>query len=80
MNRLQNLETAKYDVNINKDKALGEQKKRLSENLKNIIRDDSIIWEIIKTLTTEQIIETNKYFNIISTRLIKKYLDIIIKV
>ena len=62
---------AKYDVNINKDKALGEQKKRLSENLKNIICDDSIIWEIIKALTTVQIIETNKYFNIISTRLFK---------
>ena len=43
----------------------------MSENLKNIIRDDSIIWEIIKTLTPEQIIETNKYFNIISTRLLK---------
>ena len=43
----------------------------MSENLKNIIRDDSIIWEIIKTLSTEQIFETNKYFNIISTRLLK---------
>lgn len=69
--RLQALEQEKFDVNIYQDKAEGEQKKRLSENLKNIIRNDYIIWDVVKGLTTQEVFETNKYFNIISTRLLK---------
>ena len=71
--RLQTLEGEKFDVNIYKDKAQGEQNKRLSENLKNVIRNDYIIWDVIKALTSEQIFETNKFFNIISTRLLKLF-------
>ena len=53
--------------------AEGEQKKRLSENLKNVIRNDNIIWDVVKSLaqTPGLVFETNKYFNIISTRLLK---------
>ena len=68
--RLQALESEKFDVNIYNDRAEGEQKKWLSEKLKNVIRNDNIIWEVIKGLTTKQIFETNEYFNIISTRLL----------
>ena len=72
-NRLQALEKEKFDVNIYQDKAQGEQNKRLSENLKNIIRNDNIIWDVVKSLaqTPGLVFETNKYFNIISTRLLK---------
>ena len=73
VNRLQALEQEKFDVNIYQDKAEGEQKKRLSENLKNVIRNDYIIWDVIKALTPDQIFETNKFFNIISTRLLKMF-------
>ncbi len=40
--------TRKIDVNIYADKAKGEQNKRLSENWKNVIRNDNIIWDVIK--------------------------------
>ena len=73
INRLQALEQEKFDVNIYNDKAQGEQNKRLSENLKNVIRNNNIIWDVVKSLaqTPGQVFETNKYFNIISTRLLK---------
>ena len=45
----------------------------LSENLKNVIRNDNIIWDVVKSLTPEQVFETNKYFNMISTRLFKLF-------
>ena len=70
---LKALEGEQFDVNIYQDKAQGEQSKRLSENLKNVIRNDYIIWDVIKALTSEQIFETNKFFNIISTRLLKLF-------
>lgn len=73
INRLQALEQEKFDVNIYEDKAKGEQNNRLSQNLKNVIRNDYIIWDVVKALTPEEIFETNKYFNIISTRLLKLF-------
>ncbi len=45
----------------------------MSENLNKIIRNDYIIWEVIKALTPEQVFESNKLFNIISTRLLKLF-------
>ena len=73
INRLKALEQEKFDINIYNDRAEGEQKKRLSENLKNVIRNDNIIWDVVKSLgqTPGIIFEINKYFNIISTRLLK---------
>ena len=43
----------------------------MSENLNYTIRNDSIIWGVINDLSGIQVFETNKYFNMISTRLIK---------
>ncbi len=35
-----------------------ENKKKLSENLKIVIRNDYIIWEVVKALTPEQVFGT----------------------
>ena len=46
--------------------------------LKNVTHNDDIVWEFVKALTSDQVFEANKYFGIISTRLLN-YLDVITK-
>ena len=50
-----------------------DQQEKLHDNLKTIILDESKIWEVIKSLSNDEIFNINKYFNIISTRLLKIY-------
>ena len=73
LNRLQTLEAEKFDVNLYKTKAEMDQQEKLHDNLKTIILDESKIWEVIKSLSNDEIFNINKYFNIISTRLLKIY-------
>jgi len=56
-----------------KTKAEMDQQEKLHDNLKTIILDESKIWEVIKSLSNDEIFNINKYFNIISTRLLKIY-------
>ena len=62
LTRMKNIETERYDTNLHQDKARLEQVVRLKLNLKNIIRKDEIIENIVKSFTAEQIFLINKNF------------------
>ena len=62
LTRMKNIEMERYDVNLNKEKAKLEQVVKLKMNLKNIIRKDDIIENIVKSFTGDQIFLINKNF------------------
>ena len=62
LTRMKNVEVERYDTNLHQDKARLEQVVRLKLNLKNIIRKDEIIENIVKSFTAEQIFLINKNF------------------
>lgn len=62
LTRMKNIETERYDTNLHQEKAKLEQVVRLKLNLKNIIRRDEIIENIIKSFTGDQIFLINKNF------------------
>jgi len=62
LTRMKNIETERYDTNLNQEKAKLEQVVRLKLNLKKIIRRDEIIENIVKSFTGDQIFLINKNF------------------
>jgi len=62
LTRMKNIEVERYDTNLNQEKAKLEQVVRLKLNLKNIIRKDEIIENIVKSFTGDQIFLINKNF------------------
>ena len=62
LTRMKNIEMERYDVNLNQEKAKLEQVVKLKMNLKNIIRKDDIIENIVKSFTGDQIFLINKNF------------------
>jgi hypothetical protein len=61
INRIKQIETATYDPNIFKEKAANEGNLKLMSNLRNSLRDEVKITEIVKTFDAEEvfIINTN---------------------
>jgi hypothetical protein len=61
INRIKQIETATYDPNIFKEKAANEGNLKLMSNLRNSLRDEVKITEIVKTFDVEEvfIINTN---------------------
>ena len=73
LTRMKNIETERYDTNLHQDKARLEQVVRLKLNLKNIIRKDEIIENIVKSFTAEQICLINKNFAGIQQHFIENF-------
>jgi len=73
LQRLERLADTPVDNNINFDLAKMEQKKTLRENLKELVRDDQIINQVVNELDPELIFEFNKIFELFKTIFLKKY-------
>ncbi len=55
LQRMKNVETERFDINIYKEKGHFEQIVRLKTNLKDIIRTDDLIENITKSFLADQI-------------------------
>jgi hypothetical protein len=73
LTRMKNIETERYDTNLHQEKARLDQVVRLKLNLKNIIRKDEIIENIVKSFTAEQIFLINKNFAGIQQHFIENF-------
>jgi len=73
LQRLERLADTPVDNNINFDLAQMEQKKTLRENLKELVRDDQIINQVVNELNPELIFEFNKIFELFKTIFLKKF-------
>jgi hypothetical protein len=68
--RIDSLEKLKFDPTIFKDRAATEGNRKFMKNLKDIIRDDTKISEIVKSFTSpEEVFLINSNWSIISNRL-----------
>ena len=63
----------KYDTNLYEDKAKLQEIQKMKNNLKNIIRKDEIIENVIKSFTGDQIFMINKYFQMIEYTFLDKF-------
>ena len=73
IDRIKQLQTLNFDPNIFKDRAEIENKNKLKEKLKEIIKTDSVISDILKSFPATQIYNINKFYPAISKKLIKVY-------
>ena len=71
LKRIQSIEQLPFDENIFKDKAAVEESRKLMKNLKQVLRDDVKISEIVRSFPQpEDVYEINKYFKQVSKRLL----------
>lgn len=71
--RLQQVAETKYDDAIDSQQANLFNIKRLKDNLKSIIRDESDIEEVVNTFTEQDIYQINKVWKIILEKFMKLY-------
>ena len=72
--RLKTIADTKHDEQFYKDKAHLEQVKKLKENMRKIIRNESMIEDVVKYLIeTTNIFEINKYFTLIEEEFLKVF-------
>lgn len=60
LQRMNNIEAERYDTNLYQEKARLEQVVKLKLNLKNVIRKDDLIENVVKSFTGDQIFLINK--------------------
>ena len=63
LNRIKQIESQPYDANIFKEKATNEGNLKLMANLRNSLRDELKITEIVKTFQPEEGICASKILN-----------------
>jgi hypothetical protein len=73
LNRLERLADTPKDDQITLGLSIIDQKKTLRENLKEIVRDNQIINQVVNELNPELIFQFNKIFEIFKTNFLKKY-------
>jgi len=73
LTRMKNIETERYDTNLYQEKAKLEQAVRFKMNLKNIIRRDDIIENVVKSFSGDQIFLINKNFAGIQEHFIESF-------
>ncbi len=69
--RIQSIEDEKYDINIHGDKSALSNLRKLKAKLKELIRDPSLIENILKSFETDEIYKINKYFEVIKSKILK---------
>jgi trans-2-enoyl-CoA reductase len=62
---MNNIEAEAYDTNVYEERAKLDEINKLKVNLKEILRKDDIIENVIKSFTGEQIFLVNKNFTLI---------------
>ena len=73
LNRIKQIEATPYDPNIFKEKAANEGNLKLMSNLRNSLRDEVKISEIVKTFGAEEIFIINTNWNAIQEQLKVKF-------
>ena len=74
INRIKSLEALPFNDVLFKDKAALEESRKLQKNLKQVLRNDVKISEIIRNFPKpEDVYEINKYFKVIKERLINMF-------
>jgi hypothetical protein len=61
----------KFDITIHGDKSALSNLRKLKAKLKELIRDPSLIENVLKSFTTEEVFKINKYFEVIKTKFLK---------
>jgi hypothetical protein len=73
LNRIKQIEATPYDPNIFKEKATNEGNLKLKVNLRNSLRDEVKITEIVKTFKPEEVFMINTNWNEIQEQLRVKF-------
>ena len=69
--RIQTIEDEKFDITIHGDKAVLSNIRKFKTNLKQLIREPSLIENVLKSFTPDEIFKINRYFEIIKTKFLK---------
>ena len=71
--RMNNIEAEAYDTNLYEERAKLDEINKLKVNLKEIIRKDDMIENVIKSFTGEQIFVVNKNFTVIKNAFLETF-------
>ncbi len=73
LQRMKDVESEKFDINLYQEKGHLEQIIRLKLNLKDIIRSDELIENVTKSFTADQIFVINKHYIQIKDKFLETY-------